>query len=314
MNQQTSTDTNEFSIVIIPDTQTMTKHHSHLFKPMTQWIVDHAVEMNLKIVLHLGDVVDDGANDEDQYRIADEALQTIYKAGLPILIAPGNHDYDNLLAKDRSLIMFNKYFGVHRYEGESWFGGTFESGKAENCFAALDTEVGKFLFVALEFGPRDEVLRWADEILTKHSDHQAFIITHCYMYMYGERTRPGNTYNPKGYKGALGANDGEDLWQKSFKRHPNLIAVFSGHQITENISYRTDVGEKGNCVFQSFQNWQCAEKGGEGRIRILKYRASEKAIRLQVVNPNTGQYESDAGYEVDTSLHRIGPNEGLKFP
>jgi hypothetical protein len=299
----------DFSIVIIPDTQILSYLHPEKFMRMTQWIVDNADSMNIKMVLHLGDVVDNGAGSEVQFQRAKAALDLIDNANIPMLIAPGNHDYDNMLHSDRSLTMFNTYFGIDRYRIKPWFGGTFQEGRAENVYAKLDIDGKKLLFLALEFGPRDEVLAWADEILQKHIDHEAFIITHCYMYMHGERSKPGDDHNPKMYPGADGANDGEDMWHKSFKKHKNIVGIYSGHQIPANVSYRMDMGEQQNLVFQSFQNWQYTENGGEGRIRILKYRLSENKIDLCVYNPQTGLYETNDGYEAS---HPLQPGPACK--
>ncbi len=290
--------TKEFSIIVIPDTQKLSAYHPSLFHKMTRWIVDHAKELNLQMILHLGDVVDNGASIERQYLDAAEAWKTIVSANIPYLIVPGNHDYDNMVEIDRSLTMYNQYFGVHRLRETPWFGATFEEGQAENSYVKLDIAGQKYLFLGLEYGPRNEVLAWADEVMKANPQHKTIIITHCYMYMYGERIKPGDDHNPKAYKGATGANDGEDMWQKSFKQHSNLLAIFSGHQIYENISYRTDIGENGNVILQSFQNWQSTELGGEGRIRILKFRPAENEVTLQVINTNTGLYEQLPGYEV----------------
>jgi predicted phosphodiesterase len=287
-----------FSIVIIPDTQILSMNHPAIFKQMTQWIVDHARSINLKMVLHLGDVVNNGAASEIQFHNAKAALDLIDNANIPLLIAPGNHDYDNMLAADRSLDMFNHYFGMNRVWNKSWFGGVFEEDKIENGYAKLDIDGRKFIFLALEFGPRDEVLAWVDDILQKHDDHDAIIITHSYMHMYGERTKSGDCFNPKKYPGAAGANDGEDMWMKSFVKHKNIASIYSGHQIPDNVSYRVDRGLHGNPVFQSFQNWQCTENGGEGRIRILNYNLNENKVNLQVFNPLSGLYETNEGYQV----------------
>jgi len=153
------------------------------------------------------------------------------------------------------------------------------------------------------------VLAWADRVLQAHADHEAIIITHCYMYMDGTRNKPGDEHNPKAYKGAVGANDGEDMWQKCFRKHPNLAAVYSGHQIYDNISYRIDPGERLNRVFQSFQNWQCTERGGEGRVRIVVYRQQDRRVEHYVWNSLSGQYETEPGYRVDIPMRS---NENLQ--
>jgi hypothetical protein len=116
--------------------------------------------------------------------------------------------------------------------------------------------------------------------------------------LYGERTKPGDNHNPKIYKGIDNGNDGEEIWNKCLKHHKNVCAVFSGHHITDHVSYRYDVGEHGNLVFQSFQNWQCADCGGDGRIRILRYCFSENRVKMNVFNPQTACDETEEGYEV----------------
>lgn len=302
-----------FSIVIIPDTQNLSNCHSELYPKMTKWIRDHVEELNLKMVLHLGDVVNHGAEEKEEYEIAAKSFESIYAANLPILIAMGNHDYDNLVKIDRSSSMFNRYFGEHLYRNKSYFGGTFHEGKIENCYAKLEIEGQNYLFLSLEFGPRDEVLAWADQILESHSDYKAIIITHCYMYMYGERSKPGDRHNPKIYNGATGANDGEDQWQKCFKKHGNIIGIFSGHQIREHISYRIDEGEKGNTVFQSFQNWQNADQGGEGRIRIINIKPYANKMGLSVFNTNTEEFERNDGYEVIVPF-KIDDVDSIRYP
>ena len=292
----------QFSIIIIPDTQNLSKYHPDTLMQMAQWITDHAETLHLKMVFHVGDVVNDGANAEEQFQSAKKALDLIDHANIPMLIAPGNHDYDNMVSKDRSLTMFNHYFGMTRYHNKPWFCGTYEDNQTENSYARLEICGRRFLFITLEFGPRDEVLAWVDNLLQTHDDHEAIIVTHCYMYMDGERNKPGVQHNPKIYQGATGANDGEDMWQKSFRKHRNIIGVFSGHQIPDNVSYRMDLGDEQNLVFQSFQNWQSAENGGEGRIRVMNFQFSDDMVNLRVYNPSSGVYETKDGYEVNYPL------------
>lgn len=291
-----------FSIVVIPDTQILAANHPSCYVTMAEWIRSHAAELNVRMILHLGDVVHHGAEREEEFIAAQKAFDLLHEAGLPVMIAPGNHDYDNLVKQDRSLTMFNRYFGVHRYAGSPWFAGTFEDGHVENSYSVLDIGGEPYLFMALEFGARDEVLAWADSVLSAHSQHKAIIITHCYMYIHGERTKTGDAHNPKDYPGAVGANDGEDMWQKTFRKHGNLLAVFSGHHLGANVSWRIDRGDCGNRVFQSFQNWQSTENGGEGRLRIFSIFPSERKMRINVCNPCTNTFETGEGCEVELDL------------
>lgn len=295
-----------FSFVVIPDTQKMARYYPGVFHKMTAWIARHAEDVGIKAVLHLGDVVDQGAYAEDEYRSAWEAMRRIYDTDLPVVIAPGNHDYDVPIVtvneslqedKCRNLSMFNRYFGTHRIEDKPWFGGVFEQRKAENMFVLVESEGTAFLILVLEFVPRDEVMVWADRIISENRDRHVIIITHSYMYTDGERVKPGIRANPKvKYQVLSGGNDGEDLWQKHFKHYPNLIAVFSGHHIPGGVSHRMDTGTHGNSVFQSFQNWQEYEYGGSGRIRIVHYDINSKSISVNVYNTLTEQEEVEPGY------------------
>lgn len=301
-----------FSFIVIPDTQNLSRHHPHIFVKMTRWIADHAEEINLKAVFHLGDVVDQGAKHELEYEHALHALKTLYEADIPVLIAPGNHDYDDPITskrgdvseeKRRDLTLFNHYFGIHRFQDKSWFGGVFEEGKAENMYALLETEKNLFLILILEFVPRDEVMQWSDRIIRQHKDRQVIVITHCFMYMYGERIKSGDDANPKEkYTATATCNDGEDMWQKHLKYHANLIAVFSGHHIPVNVSHRIDDGIHGNKVIQCFQNWQAVEAGGSGRFRIVEFDISSMQMKMKVFNSLLEKFESEPDYEISFLL------------
>ena len=290
-----------FSIIVVPDTQTVTKNHPDLLRQMGQRIQEQARQHNAKMVLHLGDVVDNGADDEQQYKLAAEVFGPIMKE-LPFIVSMGNHDYDNLLAKDRGSSMFNRYFGLDRLRNQPWFGGAFEEGKAENVYVKLDIGEVKLLFFALEFGPRDEVMNWVGEVLDAHPERQAILITHSFMYPRGERTRPGDAHHPRTYPGAFGANDGEELWTKWLKGRKNVHSIYSGHHVPDHISYRFDQGDHGNLVFQSFQNWQMAERGGEGRFRIVTFDLAAREMTVNVFHPVKNGSEDETGYSLRMPL------------
>lgn len=287
----------KFSFIIIPDTQDLCSNSPELLLNMTKKIVENKDKWNIMKVLHVGDLVNNGSQIETQWINHELAFSLIEKANIPYLIAIGNHDYDNILNENRDSLMFNKY--TNKYENKPWFGGFYEEKKAENMYTLLNIYGVKFLFLSLEFGPRDEVLTWANQVLEKYDDHFAIIITHSYMYLDAERTRVGNRHNPKNYQGTKDANDGEDVWQKCIRKHKNIIAVFSGHHITDNISYRFDRGDRGNIIFQSFQNWQTKPFGGEGRIRLLSFDLMKNLLTLSTYNPHTDKFEDEDGYSIE---------------
>lgn len=293
----------KLSFILIPDTQKMSRNHPDVFMNMTNCITDYAKSNSIDAVVHLGDVVDRGARVEEEFVRADEALSIIYQEDIPLLFVPGNHDYDVPIVssvkeiedeKKRSLQMFNAYFGLHRIQAKPWFGGVYENGKVENMYAIIKNH----LFMMLEFGPRDEVLEWASDIIVEHHDKKVIVITHCYMYLDGTRTSDKHVATPKKYIATRDANDGEEIWQKLIKHHENIIGVFSGHHIPLNVSHRVDKGIHGNPVIQCFQNWQSEDYGGSGRFRIIEIDREASQLSTHVFNPLTGKRENEHGYEL----------------
>lgn len=303
-----------FSIIIIPDTQGMVLEHPELYMRLGDSVAERMNTGLVKAVLHVGDLVDDGAADEEQYRTAFKALSPIMSGNTPYLFAIGNHDYDNILAQDRSSAMFNQYFGIDCYAGREWLGGVFEEGKMENAYVLIREAECPLLILSLEFGPRDEVLKWADHIIESNADYNVIIITHCFLHSSGHRTTAADELHPASYYGSRDGNDGQSMWDKSFRKHPNLIAIFSGHHVPENVSVRVDNGAAGQCIAQVFQNWQLEPFGGEGRYRIADFYPREGNLKLSVYNAAAEQYEFEDGFEIIIPVHFKINNRQRKLP
>ena len=259
-----------FSVVVLPDTQVYSKSHPEIFKAQTEWIVRNQDYYNIRFVLHAGDVVDSGAAAVAEWEAAKAAIDLLDAAGIPTLIAIGNHDYDDLAAT-RSSTMFNQYFGLERYEGKPWFGGAFEPGKAENVYALFDAGGETYMVLVLEFGPRDEVIDWANEVVAAHPEAKVIVLTHSFLHHDGWRVDEGTEWSPNRYGLGADANAGEALWHKLVKRHPNIFLVLNGHVLGSGTARRVDLGEHGNFVYQLLANYQMRENGGDGYLRLVEF-------------------------------------------
>src|SRR5690606_16394976 len=106
--------TDTFSIVLIPDTQRLAASSSWIahFQAAANWIATNKEARNIELVLHLGDVVNDG--NTTQFDRAEMPMATIWDTGIPFGACIGNHDYDGgSPAADRSnTTMWNSYFGI----------------------------------------------------------------------------------------------------------------------------------------------------------------------------------------------------------
>jgi hypothetical protein len=284
------------TIAVLSDTQTMTERAPDLYRGATAWLAEHAAELGLRLVLHVGDVVNRGDEDEEQYRVAADAHRTLLDAGLPLLVTSGNHDNDDQLRESRQLRLFNRHVGAAQLAGQACYRGSWAPDAAENSYALLDGPDGGLLALALEFGPRPQVVQWADRLLTEHADRPAFLVTHAYLDPDASRTQSHSRFHPRAYVGSADGLDGEQLWDRLVRRHANLVAVFCGHQIPGPVSYRVDLADDGHGVLQSFQNWQSAPADLLACVRLVTWQVSGR-LRLRVINTATGEWEHRAGYE-----------------
>ena len=99
--QKTSTASQNFTIVAIPDTQSYTINTSGEFQAETSWIAYNQVARNIVFATHTGDITENGDNDTDdsEWIIADTAMSILERDpanlldDVPFSISPGNHDF-----------------------------------------------------------------------------------------------------------------------------------------------------------------------------------------------------------------------------
>lgn len=278
-----------FSIIVLPDTQLYSLHHPKIFVEQTKWIKEQKETLNIACVIHEGDITH--CNTEKEWEVADRAM-SILDDTVPYCITLGNHDLGpGGSAKNRDSALFNKYFGIQRFEKKPWYGGHFESGN-ENAFYFIDAAGMKFLILCLEFGPRNEVLQWADNIVAKHKNHRTIIVTHCYTYSDDSRVGEGDKWNPHNY-GCKG-NDGDEIWENFVRKHKNIFLVLSGHILNDGLGRLASIGDKGNKVYQILANYQMKGDGGNGWLRIMKFLPTENKIVVTTYSPVLKQYANDA--------------------
>lgn len=287
------------TLAILPDTQMIARDHPASYAAAADWIIEHAADQGIAAVLHVGDVVNDGSSDPEQHRVARTAHDRIVAAGLPLFVAPGNHDYDNMVdTPGRPLSAFAADVSSVRYADQAWFGGSWDA-EGANCHGIIELAGRPTLVVVLEFGPRTDAVSWAEELIAR-TDLPTIVLTHCYLTATGELMHPGIIYHPRDSPGTADGLDGVDLWER-FRALPQIRAVFCGHHVPENLAHRVDLNDAGLGVFASFQNFQFRPEGGRGRIRLVSWSDPEQ-LTLGVVDPLTGEFETGRGFDDTVDL------------
>jgi uncharacterized membrane protein len=302
----------DFTIVALPDTQYYSETYPSTFTAQTKWVVDNAAALNIQAVLGLGDIVNTASNTWE-WQNADTSIKLLDNANIPYLLAIGNHDYSDSgdsSGRTSETTNFNAFFGPPRYQGYSWYKGQYPAGSNENFYGLLTINGKQYLFLMLEFYPRDAALAWATSIIAANPAAEVIVVTHSYVYIDSTRVSLCDSINAQTYN--VGAdNDGEALWKKFVSQYSQISLVLNGHfaytdSTAEGVGRRTDLGVNGNVVNEMLSDYQEMTNGGNGYLRILKFRPSLNTIEVSTYSPTLNAYLSDSNNEFTVQWHSTG--------
>ncbi len=294
-----------FTIAVLPDTQFYCDTRLKLshkwgngdlrryFIEQTRWVRDNRERLNIAFLVHEGDIVQTDAPEE--WAIAKKAM-SILDGIVPYCMCLGNHDmgfekadnkYGGNIAGNRTT-HFNKYFPREKFAKRREFGGTFDPDRHDNSWYHFEAAGLKFLIVALEYHPRDEVLDWANRVVAEHPEHRAIVLTHSYLR--GNKTRTKNRLKLKG-------NNGEQMWQKFVRKHKNMFMVLCGHFSAEAVL--TSAGDHGNPVHQILSDYQGMNNGGESWLRYMVFKPDANKISIYTYNPALDKFRNGPSSRFD---------------
>ena len=308
-----------FSIVVIPDTQgyrgTDTKAQPDSTEPVTnpvfaahtRWIADNIVAQRIAFVSHVGDIVD--KNTDAQWAVAREHMDRLH-GKVPYGIVVGNHD----MTGDGDSSLFQQYFPASRFEGFDWYGGAFagdpdrpgHSGNNANSYQLVSAEGLDFVFIHLECNAPDNVLAWAGGILQAHADRWAIISTHMDLGPLDRPKEPREYFDaPKGRMRWLKChrdrgNTPAQLWDKLYRKHPNLLMVCSGDQ-SRTSAYRLDAtGDAGNTVHGLLSDYTSS-----GPLRIYRFLPDQHEIQVITYDTTLGELVDESRYVPGRDNHQF---------
>ncbi|MCA9132244.1 MAG: metallophosphoesterase [Planctomycetales bacterium] len=296
----TSPPADAFSIVLIPDTQAyqgaQTKSQpdstapvtNPIFAAHTQWISENLERQRIVFVSHVGDIVD--KNVPAQWEVARQCMDKLH-GRVPYGISVGNHD----MTSQGDATLFQTYFPKSRFADFEWYGGAYAgsalgpqvSGNNANSFQLFSAGGMDFIFLHLECNAPDDVLDWANHILKKHANRRALITSHM---GWGPAEKPTKTEEYiTGAKGRMRwskihgerGNSPQQMWEKCYRKHENLIAVFSGDQSRTRTFHAATAGEHGNIIHEFLQDY------GRGELRLYRFVPQEDRIDVITFEPRT---------------------------
>ena len=300
---------NFFTVIALPDTQYYSSTYPDIFEAQMRWIIDHRDSRRIAFVLHEGDIVD--VDVSPQWEVASGALHKL-DGVVPYVVTQGNHDYLMMGGIGNRSTLINSYFHIADLAKNPGFLGSFEADRVENTAQFLMMGDMAWLVISLEFGPRDAVLTWADNVLKAHPDVPAMVVTHAYLYWDGTRydhvARPGQSYSPYMYATAPppgSVNDGEEMWKKVIEHNENVRFVISGHVFSptgEAAARLTSTHPSGASVHQLLANYQESALGGGGYLRLMEFCPATAQLRVSTYSPYLNLWKSDPANEFTLPL------------
>ncbi|WP_437204567.1 metallophosphoesterase [Planctomicrobium sp. SH664] len=301
------------TIVVLPDTQKYEKFPEG-FLSQTDWIARNAKDRNIACVLHLGDITDN--NRKEQWELAVKAMGTL-DGKVPYFFVNGNHDYsEDGNCVDRTT-QLNTYFPVSKFSGLPTFGGVYdkEPDRMENSYHLFSAGGRDYLVLALEFGPRKDVVRWANEVVARYPQRGVILITHAYMFhddtRYGwERYGTKQRWNPHSYGVAKASGDdvcdGDELWDQLLSKHENFLFTLNGHVLGDGLGRLSSVTPGGRAVEQMLVNFQHLPSGGDGWLRLIEISPDGKQAKVLDYSPTRQQRNESAQNKFEFELAPVG--------
>jgi hypothetical protein len=300
-------DSNSYTWILLPDLQSYQKfgRNQSLFTLMVDWIKDQKTNLNIQMVLCVGDLVEqnditepDGINGDqtgkEQWTSVSKAFGKL-DGVLPYILCTGNHDIGFKNAENRQS-HFDSYFPPKKnplnYSMVIEMAPDAEGKKTlENACYEWKSPTGQlFLLFSLEVAPRKVILEWAKEVASRpqFKNHLGVVLTHIYLNSTNERITTAR-YPLKD------ANYGETIWQEIIQPSEIIRFVFSGHVANsdahkDQVGYREDKNIANKTVHQMMFNAQREGggwhgNGGDGWLRILEFLPDQKSVVVHTFSP-----------------------------
>ncbi|WP_158289388.1 FIMAH domain-containing protein [Paenibacillus flagellatus] len=263
----------DYTFVWMSDTQFYSELYPHIYETQVNWIKERADDMNIRYVVHTGDLVNEPTADY-QWERADRYMNVLDAAGIPYGVLAGNHDVGTT---NSDYATYSRYFGADRFEGKPYYAESYENNRGH--YDLVSANGNDFLFLYMGWSIGEAEIAWMNRVLAEHPDRIAIVCLHDYLQPAGTRSATGNV-----------------IYDKVVRPNPNVRAVFSGHYtgsalLTDELDDDGD-GAPDRKVYQMLNDYQGHEEGGMGYMKLLHFDAESGSIYVNTYSP----YKDDYNY------------------
>ncbi|WP_353856673.1 metallophosphoesterase [Bacillus sp. Bos-x628] len=258
-----------YKMVWMSDTQYYAKSYPHIFKKMVEWIRDQREKLNIQYVFHTGDIVDDSK--DKQWKRADTFMRVLDEHHIPYGVLAGNHDVRH---KDGFYTEYGHYFGANRFAEKPYYGESYQNNRGH--YDLISAGGNDYMMVYMGWGIRQAEIDWLNRVISEHPDRIVILNFHEYLLVSGNRSPIGDL-----------------IFHQVVKRHPNIVAVFSGHY--HGASRKVDEldddhdGKVDRKVYQILADYQSGPEGGQGFMRLITADQEKNQLHFTTYSPYMNQ-------------------------
>lgn len=311
-----------WSVIMIPDIQNYVKwgQNQPILDLMMRWVEHHIDSLNIEMVIAVGDLIQnneklaiDYDGDQSSQRQWDAAAGAFDRLNgkVTYIAATGNHDY-SIDAQGNRTSRYNEFFTIDqnflnaKYLVQNARDEQNEQTLANAAYELKDLNGQDYLFMTVEFAPRDTVVTWAKNVaaMDQYKNHRIVLTTHSYLTPKDERgDKPSKWlyWEPYQVDGKIlkstgvalpHSNNGQQIWEKLVEPAHNIEMVLSGHYTGEG--YKKDTNQAGKSVHQILFDAQSmggggrSGNGGDGWLRILEFFPDNKTVKVRTFSPLFG--------------------------
>lgn len=249
-----------YNMVFMPDTQNTIKFRSSVMNTAMDWLIENQHTANIISVTHLGDVVENG-NNEEQWNTA-KLFSKLPSAGMNLLMQPGNHDWPEY---------YDKYFGAESEYGKltsDYVVRTSPSGRS--TYMVNDGGSYKYMTLAIDYHSFDTDLTWVEYVLS--NTNMPTIITSHDLQNCSDTTPSDVKLSKKG----------SQVWD-IVRKYNQVFMMIGGH--SHGAGDQILINDYGNEVFNILADYQFAHNGGNALFKFAEFDETENKIYLSTFSP-----------------------------
>ena len=191
----------------------------------------------------------------------------------------GNHDHYARTedAEATKELMFGKYFDNETYGKQ--YDGSYD-GTPHHIYKRFTVCGVQYLLLCLDYGPDDDVLEWASDIVEQYPYDNVIIATHAFLFHDGTTIDENDICPPRCDEGF---NNCDEMWDKFVSKHKNIVLVLCGHDPSNEVVVSQMTGENGNIVTCCLINPQHTDyyNRASGLVALLHFSNSGRTVSIE---------------------------------